>query len=85
MELLQRTISEAALFADYVLREKHHQFVWPDNLSACGYHPQPIAVAVEGNAELRPFGFYHGNQIIEGFRICRVRVMVGKVSVNLAI
>ena len=68
-----------------VLGEQHHQHVGPDDSPAAGDEADAVAVAVEGEAAvgaLRPHG---GEQVDQVGRVGRVGVVIGEVSVDVAV
>src|SRR5690606_40962250 len=46
----------------HILGEQHHQAIREDQRALVGYHANPVAVAVEGQAQVGAFALHAGNQ-----------------------
>ncbi len=68
-----------------VAREQHDLAVGVDDVAAAGDHAEPVAVAVEGQAELGAGGVHHGLQHLEVLGLARVGVVVREVAVDRAV
>ncbi len=68
----------------HIRGEQHQLAVGVDDLAGLGYHTEPVAVAVEREAELVVAGGQRSDQVLQVLRLRRIGMMVGKVAVDLA-
>ena len=68
----------------HVGREQHQQPVRIDDLAGLGDHAEAVAIAIEGEAEIRVELLHHLDQGFEVARLARVRMVVGEVTVDIA-
>ena len=75
----------AGVARQHVGRKQHQLPVGEDDLAVLRHHPEAVAVAVEGEAQLAAACLDAGNQVDKVLQVGRVRVMVGKIAVDVAI
>ncbi|KAG0772578.1 hypothetical protein G6F22_015624 [Rhizopus arrhizus] len=68
----------------HVAREENQLPVGPDDLSRFRHHPQPVAVAVKGQAHFAVGIAQAIDQVLQVLRICRVGVVARKRTVHFA-
>ena len=73
----------ARLPGEHLGGEDLHQLIAEQDAALAVDHADPIAVAIEGDAELRAFGADRADQCGEVLRHGRVGVMVGEIAVDL--
>ena len=62
---------------------QHQYTVRPDNITGGGNHPETITVTVKGQANIGLVCSHGINQVLQVFRLARVRVMVREVPIHL--
>ena len=75
----------AGLARQHVRGEQHELAIRVDDLAIACDHAEPIGVAVECQAELASIGAYARDQVLQVFGLRRIRMMVGKRAVDVAI
>ena len=75
----------AGVAAQHVVRKQHQLPVGVDDVAALGDHAEPVAVAVEREAQLRAGIAHRGDQLLQVLRLGRIGMMVGKGAVDFAI
>ena len=75
----------ARIASEDILGQQHQLPVGPDDPAARVHHAEAVAVAVKGKADIGALGLDFVNQGPQIFRLTRVRVMIGKAPVNIAI
>ena len=74
----------AGVAVQHVAREQHQLAVGPDDLAGLRDHAQPVAVAVEGQAQLT-VGIGHAvDQVAQVLGFGRIGMVIGKGAVHLA-
>ena len=71
--------------ADDVLSEQHEQLVRPDDLAGRCNHAKAVTVAVEGETDIGLLVLHHVDQVPQVLGLCRVRVVIGEVAVDVAV
>ena len=65
--------------------EQHHLPVRPDDVPLAVHDAEPVAVAVEREPEVRPVLAHRRDEVAQVLRHARVRMVIGKVAVDLAV
>jgi hypothetical protein len=71
--------------AQHIAGEQHQQPVWPHDLAGFGDDPEAVGIAVESQAQFAIAILHVGDKRFEIVRIGRIGVVVGEVTVHLAI
>ena len=75
----------AGIALQHVGREQHQQAVGEDHLAFPGHHAQPVAVAVEGQADVGVEALDRLDQVLEVVRLAGVGVVVGEGAIHFAV
>ena len=67
-----------------ILGEEHQLAVRIDDLAVLGDHPETVAVAVEGQADLRIGLAQATDEVLKVLGMRRIRMVVGEVAIDLA-
>ena len=74
----------AGITREDILSKKDHLPVRPDDLPRAGNDTQAIAVAIEGQAQVGVLPLYGVDQRGKILRHTGVRVVIGKIAIDLA-
>ena len=69
---------------EHVLCKQHHLPVGVDVVAVLGDDTQPVAIAVEGQAQLGVAGFQRRHQIAQILGLAGIGVVVGKIAIDFA-
>ena len=68
-----------------ILGQGHEQNVRVDHLAVGKHHAEPVAITVEGQAQVGALLAHGVDEVVEGFDVTRVRVVVGEGAVHVRV
>ena len=74
----------ARMAGQHVGGKQHHLAVRVDDLAILGDHAQAVAIAIEGDADLRIRLGQAADQVLQVFRMRRVRMVVREIAIDVA-
>ena len=75
----------AGIAREHILGEQHELAIGEDDLAVLGHDAEPVAVAVESEAELGVAGFQRPDQLDQILGLRRIGMVVGEAPVHLAV
>ncbi len=72
----------ARMAGQHVGREQHHLAVRVDDLAILGNHAQAVAVAIEGDADFSVALLQAADQVLQVFRMGRIRMVIRESAVH---